>query len=76
MQNAKQNTTFFPHSPTTCPSKHTKRIAKKYFSIFWEFISKSHFFSKKVVAQGVYLPVAVKGLRVIQQPNTNPLLYQ
>jgi hypothetical protein len=24
----------------------------------------------------VYLPVAVKGLRVIQQPNTNPLLYQ
>jgi hypothetical protein len=34
-------------------------------TIFWAFISKSPFFSKKGVAHGVYLPAAVKGLRSV-----------
>jgi hypothetical protein len=39
-----------PHSPTTCPSKHTKRIANKTSSIFWAFISKSSFSQKNCAA--------------------------
>jgi hypothetical protein len=46
-------------SPIVQPLAHpnTQKL-----SIFWAFISKSPFFSKKGVAQGMYLPAAVKGL--------------
>jgi hypothetical protein len=54
---------FFPHSPTSCPSKHTKRIANKTLLVFLGHLFQNHIFSQKNgVAQGVYLPAAVKGL--------------
>jgi hypothetical protein len=43
MQNAKK--TFFPHSPTTCPSKHTKIIAKKLL-VFFSHLFQNHLFSQ------------------------------
>ena len=56
---------FFPLSPTSCPPQRTKRISKKAFiSIFWHLFQNYLFSSKKGLAQGVGLPLAVKGLRV------------
>jgi hypothetical protein len=50
MQNAKKNN----FSPIVKPLAHpnTKRIAKTTLSIFWAFISKSPFFSKKGCSTG------------------------
>jgi hypothetical protein len=59
----KKHTTFFTHSPTTCPSKHTKRIANKTLLVFYGHFFQNYLFSQKNgVAHGMYLPAAVKGL--------------
>jgi hypothetical protein len=46
----------FPHSPTTCPSKHTKRIANKTLLVFFGHLFQNHLFLKN--------GAAVKGLRL------------
>jgi hypothetical protein len=54
---------FFPIVQPLAHPNTQKELQKNSSSIFWAFISKSPFFSKKGVAHGVYLPAAVKGLK-------------
>jgi hypothetical protein len=60
-----KNNNIFPHSPTTCPSKRTKRIPNKTLLVFFWYLFQNHLFLKKMgAAHGMYLPAAVKGLSI------------